>query len=119
MLGLNLAGYYCYGLTGLGISFLLSYFLYAVQVYLVSKRLFQFKIDSKLVKMFFINMGLTVVCLFFALLMVNLFTMYLLGSLLIVISVFYNLNKLDKLMGLKEALIRRKNSFLLVYFLTI
>ena len=108
MLGLNLVGYYWYGLTGLGVSFLLAYILYAFQVYLVSKRLFQFKIDSNLVKMFFINMGLTVVCLLISLLMVNLFTIYLLGSLLIVISVFYNLNKLDKLMGLKEALIRRK-----------
>ncbi|EKB49154.1 O-antigen translocase [Cecembia lonarensis] len=102
MLGLNLAGYYWYGLTGLGISFLVTYVLYACQVYLVSKTLFKFKIDSVLVKIFFLNLTLTVICLLVVLLIMDIYLMYLIGLILIVVSAIYNLINLDKRMGLRD-----------------
>jgi len=102
MLGLNLAGYYWYGLTGLGVSFLVTYVLYAFQVYLVSKSLFKFKIDSELVKIFFVNLAFTVICLLIVLFIINSYLMYLFGLILIVGSAIFNLYKLDKRMGLRD-----------------
>jgi hypothetical protein len=103
-----LVGYYWYGLTGLGVSFLVSYVIYAMQVFFVSKSLYDFKIDDNLIQIFFVNLSLTACGLLVALLMENLFVMYSLGSLLIVFSVVYNFNKLDKRMGLREVLNWRK-----------
>jgi O-antigen/teichoic acid export membrane protein len=102
MLGLNLTGYYWYGLTGLGVSFLVSYILYALQVYLVSKSLFKFKIDSKLVKIFFVNLAFTVLCLLIVLLICDNLIMHLLGLILVVVSAIFNIINLDKRMGLRD-----------------
>lgn len=102
VLGLNLAGYYWYGLTGLGVSFLVTYILYAFQVYLVSKRLCNFKIDSELVKIFFLNLTLTVMCLLVVLLIMDSYLMYLIGLVLILVSAIYNLINLDIRIGLRS-----------------
>jgi len=108
MVVLNIAGYYFYGLTGLGVSFLLTYILYAFQVYLVSKSLFKFKIDSGLVKIFFVNLFLTVICLAVALLVKQNFLIYLIGSILIVGSAIYNFYKIDKRIGLCSKILSLK-----------
>ena len=102
MLVLNLVGYYWYGLTGLGVSFLLTYILYAFQVYLVSKSLFKFRIDSELLKMFFVNLGFTVLCLLTVFLIKSIYFIYSIGSILIISSSIYNFYKLDKRMGLRD-----------------
>ena len=102
MLGLNLAGYYWYGLTGLGVSFLVTYVLYAFQVYLVSKSLFKFKIDNELVKIFFVNLILTVLCLITSLFIIMDYFIYLIGTIIIVGSAIYNLHHLDKRMELRS-----------------
>ena len=102
MLVLNLVGYYWYGLTGLGVSFLVSYILYAIQVYLVSKSLFKFRIDSELLKMFFVNLGFTVLCLLTVFLIKSIYFIYSIGSILIISSSIYNFYKLDKRMGLRD-----------------
>lgn len=100
MLGLNMAGYYLYGLTGLGLSFLLTYFLYSIQVFLVSKRFFNYKIDKGLVKIFFINLILTFLCLFSSILWNNNYLLYPLGISLIIFSIIYNLYNLNKKLDL-------------------
>lgn len=102
MLGFNLAGYYWYGLTGLGVSFLLTYILYVIQVYLVSRRLFNYKIDSKMIKIFFVNLTLTVICLLVVLLIMDSYLMYLIGLVLILVSAIYNLINLDIRIGLRS-----------------
>ncbi len=96
MLGLNLAGYYWFGLTGLGISFLIAYFLYSIQVFLLSKKLFSYKINQELIKIFFINLCLTTLCLLFVINIKNNYLLYFLGFNLLVGSAsfnFYNLNR--------------------------
>lgn len=102
MLGLNVAGYYWYGLTGLGISFLLTYILYTIQVYLVSKSFFKFKIDNKLVKIFFVNLVLIGFCILSVLLIKNNYLMYFIGLILIVWSIIYNFIILNKRMELRS-----------------
>ena len=39
---LNILGYYHFGLMGLGLSFLVAYFLYFIQVYIVAKIKYEF-----------------------------------------------------------------------------
>lgn len=102
MLVLNLVGYYWYGLTGLGVSFLLTYILYAFQVYLVSKSLFKFRIDSELIKIFFVNLGFTVLCLLTVFLIKSIHFIYSIGSILIIFSAIYNFYNLDKRMELRD-----------------
>ena len=108
MLVLNIAGYYFYGLNGLGVSFLLTYILYAFQVYLVSKSLFKFKLDSELVEIFFVNLFLTVICLAVSFLVKQNFLIYLIGSILIVGSAIYNFYKIDKRIGLCSKILSLK-----------
>lgn len=109
MFGLNILGYKWLGLTGLGVSFLVAYLIYAIQVFFVSKKLYEFKIDDELLRIFLINFSLTICCLLITLLIDFLILMYSLGSLLIIISVVYNFNKLDKRIDLRNVLIRLKN----------
>jgi O-antigen/teichoic acid export membrane protein len=43
---LNIIGYYYWGLTGLGYAFVLSYFIYMVQVYVITNRRFNFTLGK-------------------------------------------------------------------------
>lgn len=100
MLGLNIAGYHYYGLTGLGISFLVTYILYALQVIWVSKKLFGTKISKELVSIFCVNLVLAFLCLTTVLFINNEFLMYVLGILYIIGSLSYNLHNLNKRLSL-------------------
>lgn len=96
MLGFNLFGYYFYGLSGLGVSFLATYILYALQVLFISKRIFKFNIDNKLIKIFLINLVLTISCLVFVIYLKIDYLKYFIGTILILTSVIYNLFQLEK-----------------------
>lgn len=101
MLGFNIAGYYWYGLTGLGISFLLTYAVYVIQVYLISKRLFKFVIDKGLVYTLFVNLVLTTLCLLTSILIKNIFIKYSVGIIIILLSLLFNLFNIKKRLGLR------------------
>ncbi len=101
MLGFNILGYYWAGLKGLGIAFLTSYVLYAFQTILVSKQFFKFKMSSILKKIVAINILITLMGL------ISVFSLYafisnIVGVLLIVLSVSFNLSFLNKMLGLKS-----------------
>jgi O-antigen/teichoic acid export membrane protein len=110
MLGLNLVGYYWYGLTGLGISFLVSYILYALQVYLVSRSLFKFKVDKILSIIFFVNLILTALCLLVVILIKNNYLLYSLGTVFIFVSTIYNMYNLDKRLSLSSNFFKKNNN---------
>lgn len=98
ILGLNVAGYYGYGLTGLGVSFLISYMLYALQVYLVSKKRFGYVMDAELFLLFSVN----AVFISIGLVSVHFFTplfAYLTGGGLFMASGLLSLYFLDKRLG--------------------
>lgn len=101
MLVLNLVGYYWYGLTGLGVSFLLTYILYAFQVLIVSKSVFKFEIDKGLLYTLSVNLVLTTLSILFVLLIKNNFLMYTSSVIIIIGSFVYNLYIFDKRLGLK------------------
>lgn len=100
LLGLNLVGYYYWGLTGLGISFTVSYLLYMLQVYMVSKIKFNFSFDKSFITIFGIQFGLALIS-FLNVKYVDQPYAYIIGFLLIIISIAYSFLQLDKRMGLK------------------
>ena len=110
LLGLNLIGYYYWGLTGLGISFLVSYILYLIQVYLIARTKYDFTFHGSFIKIFSIQFALALVCFviikFFETPWTNI-----IGVPFILISAWYSFKELDKRMNLKELLnnYRKKN----------
>ena len=96
-LAFNIFGYYYYGLTGLGISFMLSYFVYLIQVYIISKKKFNFNFSKGVIKIFSIQFSLAIVVF----LLVNFFYgsySYIFGSVFVVIGSIYSFRELDNRM---------------------
>ncbi len=96
---LNLVGYHFWGLTGLGISFTISYILYLVQVYLISRVRFAFNFERDFIRIFEIQFGLAIAGFLITKFLNHPFN-YLSGLILIVLSGWYSLNELDKRLGL-------------------
>ncbi len=99
LLGLNLLGYYYLGLTGLGLSFLISFFIHLIQVYLVAKIKFEFSFDVNFIKIFSLQLGLALLS-FLAVKFMNYPYPYLIGVVLIGASSWYSWKELDKRLGL-------------------
>lgn len=102
MLALNIVGYYYWGLTGLGLSFLITYFLYLIQVYIVAKVNYQFSFDTEFVKIFISQVVLVILSFTTVKLLDNLWS-YALGILFIVISAWYSFEELDKRLDVIKA----------------
>ena len=100
LLALNLLGYYYFGLTGLGLSFLVAYFLYLIQVYVVAKIRFDFSYDRAFIKIFVLQFSLAVASFLAVKFMSNPYP-YFVGVALILISSWYSWKELDKRLGLK------------------
>jgi O-antigen/teichoic acid export membrane protein len=99
-LGLNLAGFYVFGLTGLGISFLIAYAVYALQVYLISKKYFKYSINKDLLIIFIVNVVLVFNCVLLVLTFDSVY-IYGIGVLLVIISILYNVSNLNNRIALK------------------
>lgn len=108
LLALNLCGYYLMGLTGLGISFIVAYFLYFIQVYIVAKIKFEFSYDLIFIKIFTIQFSLAIIS--FLVVKITSYP-YLIGSVLFLTSSYYSFYELDKRLGLKTLLRDLKNKF--------
>jgi O-antigen/teichoic acid export membrane protein len=101
ILGLNIVGYYYMGLEGIGISFVIGYLIYLIQVFLVSKYMFDYSFEKSFIKIFIIQFSLAVAG-FLSTRYLNFPYNYLLGLTLILVSSFYSLNELDKRLGIKS-----------------
>lgn len=107
MLGFNLLGYYLWGLTGLGISFMLSYVLYFFQVYIIAKNEYNFSFTINFIKIFLVQFILAILA-FITIHFFSEFNSYIIGILLIVISSWYSFKELDRRIHLKEILLKIK-----------
>jgi O-antigen/teichoic acid export membrane protein len=110
-LGLNVLGYYFLGLTGLGISYMIGYVLYLTQVFLLSKRKFEFSFGSALIRIFLIQFLLAIGSFITVRYLTSPFT-YLVGGGLIIISSWYSFRELDKRIGLRTVLLNLKERFI-------
>ncbi len=107
--GLNLAGYHFFGLTGLGISSCLTYFLYFFQLWIITGKKYQFSFDSKLLRMFLMMVLVSAVCLLLRVLAGSVVS-YVVGTLIVAAMTFYSFRELDKRMGIKELIHSRIKS---------
>lgn len=96
---LNIIGYRLMGLEGLGISFLISFLIYAIQVYLVAKDKYGFSFQRQFYKIAFIQLILGLSCLLIIRLLISPWS-YLLGSILIIASGLISIKELDKRIGI-------------------
>ena len=95
LLLLNLAGYYYYGLEGLGISFLIGYILVYLQIYFITNLKFNFRFSPYFYKIMLIQMALATVAFILSRNLEGI-SLYVSGSCVLLISViisFYHLNK--------------------------
>lgn len=108
MLILDIAGYYFWGLTGLGISFFITYLLYLIQMVILTKTLYQFSFDKHFIRIFLLQSCLALSC-FLTSFFFHSWLAYLIGGIFICCSVFYSIYEMDKRLGLKQILKRFKN----------
>ncbi len=110
MLVLNIIGYKYWGLSGLGVSFLIAYILYFLQVYLVSKSKFSFSFNSSFIKIFFFQFTLAIIS-FLAVQIFSSFWAYGIGLILLAISSWYSWKQLDERLDIKGILSTFKSKF--------
>jgi O-antigen/teichoic acid export membrane protein len=106
MLILNALGYYLFGLTGLGISFLLGYILHFLQMYLVSRSMYFFRFNKKTIEIFIFQFSIAASCfavVYFSGKLIG----YLLGVILIFISIYYSYKNLDQRIGITQLILKR------------
>ncbi|WP_406844511.1 O-antigen translocase [Flavobacterium soyae] len=99
----NLLGYYYYGLTGLGISFLISYFVYFIQVFFICKIYYEFEFNKAIIKIFLIQFPLALFS-FVAVYYYNVYIAYSVGVLMILISCWFSWNELNGRLNIKAAI---------------
>jgi O-antigen/teichoic acid export membrane protein len=112
ILVLNIAGYHFGGLTGLGISFLLSYCLYLVQVYVVARVKYNFSFFKGMYRIFGLQLLSAVLC-FVAMLLIPKPWAYAVGLVFVAFSSVFSFRELNRRLDiaslLKTVINRSKN----------
>lgn len=99
----NIVGYKMLGLEGLGISYLLGYFFYLLQIYLTVRMKYKFSFNNDLYKIFGFQLIIGLCC-FLVIKIIPSPGSYLLGLPFICLSIWYSYHELDKRIGLKSIL---------------
>jgi O-antigen/teichoic acid export membrane protein len=107
MLISNIVGYHYFGLTGLGYSFLLTYVIYTVQVFFITKYYYDFSIHADFLKTLILAIAVCVVCLAIVLNTSSLIK-YSVGSLLIVGASIFSIYQLNYKIGILSKIKWRK-----------
>jgi O-antigen/teichoic acid export membrane protein len=103
LLGLSIAGYYFWGLTGTGIAVLIMYPLYLFAVYLINKKRIHFTFHKSTVNIFIFQFALATIALF-AILKIEKPLNYIVGITTILFSSMHSLIQLDKRLELRVIL---------------
>ena len=106
-LGLNLLGYYWGGLTGIGISYVVNYILYLLQVYLIAHHKYAFSFSSSLLIIFVVEILFVIAALLMVVFLPELMK-YVLGSILVCVAGAYSLKELNKRMDLLSFIKKNK-----------
>jgi hypothetical protein len=108
---LNIAGYYFYGLEGLGLSFLVYYVIHFFALKVITKKRYDFYFDKDFYLLYFVCLGMCIIT-FLLRYVPNAIVKYSLMSLMVLLSIGYVLYHLNKKMELKSffnAIINKKN----------
>ena len=110
MLILNIFSYNLWGLDGLGISFVVGFFIYFLQVFFVCIQKFYVGYLVGFYKIFLIQLLLALLC-FACVKNLSGYLLYVLGIFIIILSITYSLVQINKLVNLHSIInkIRYKN----------
>lgn len=106
---LNCIGFYYWGIEGLGVSFLVGYIIHAMQMYYVSKRFYSFSFDTSFYKIFVIQIIIAILALCIVRLVNNTVVSYILGSVMVIIACIFSLYFINKIINIKELILKIKN----------
>jgi O-antigen/teichoic acid export membrane protein len=106
----NILGYKYFGLEGMGISFLLGYFIYLIQVYLIARLKYNFSFIRSFYKIFLVQLALALASFLVVKLLNSTFT-YSFGSMFIIVSAIYTYKELDKRMDIKSIVASLRSRF--------
>lgn len=106
---INILGYHFYGLTGIGIAFLVGYVLYLIQVFLISKLKYSFSFSNSFIKNFLIQITLSIGC-FIIISMVATPYNYIFGVLILISSLLASYIELNKRIDIVSLLAKFKKA---------
>ena len=104
-LGNNLIGFMIAGLTGLGISFTVSYMIYSIQVYILAKRRYAFSFSQSFNRLYIPAFTIVAICIFIVLWVKSYSSIF--GSIIVILSFVFSLYLLNKKMDLKTLIARK------------
>lgn len=110
ILALNILGYHFWGLTGLGMSFVIGYFFGFVQLFWITKIKFNFGFFKSIYLIFTFQLALAISC-FVAVKFLDSLYAYSLGIVLLIISLFYSYKELDKRIGISSIFLNLLQKF--------
>lgn len=102
-LALNILGYRIGGLSLLGVSFSVAYMIYMLQVYLISNKKYDFRFNYSFLIIFAIHLLLVVICTILFYLSRSVLA-YVIGCVIVFISISLSFFLLDKRLGLVRIL---------------
>ena len=103
----NFLGYYWGGLVGLGVSFSIGYFIYTLQVYLISYKRYRIIFSNSFLSLFIIQFLIVLTCLLVMYSIQSLTIKYALGFILVLLSVVFTLKGLDNRLNIRSIIKNR------------
>ena len=107
----NIIGYKYWGLNGIGISFVMGYLLYFIQVFIIAKVKYGFDFEMAFYKMFSLQLFLGILCLLITRNSNSLF-LNVIGTVLLLTSSWYSYKELDKRIMISDIIKSVKKRFL-------
>lgn len=99
----NILGYYFFGLKGLGMSFLVGYFVYFLQIYFFTKVKYGFTLENRVINQFILFLTVGIVC-FMIVKNIQELPAYLLGGTIVIMVSAFSFYQLDKKTDMIKAL---------------
>jgi O-antigen/teichoic acid export membrane protein len=109
ILGFSLLGYKLAGLEGLGISFLISYFTYLFQVYLITRIKYGFGFQKSFYQLAGLQFILGIICIIVIKIVQTPWT-YIISGPVILCSLAFSFQQLDKRIDLKRLVVGKFNN---------
>ena len=98
---LAIGGYYFWGLTGIGFTYMLSYLIYMIQVFILTKIKYGFSFTSSFSKIFAVQLGLALICSLLTNITKEPFS-YIAGVILLAASTWYSYRTLNNFINIRE-----------------
>jgi O-antigen/teichoic acid export membrane protein len=100
----NLIGYKFWGLDGLGVSYMLGYIIYLIQVFIIARMRYEFAFEKQFYQIFCIQFILGIICFEITRISTS-YWVFFVGAILIFCSTVYSYKELDKRIGIKELIL--------------